>query len=62
MERKCQLIVSRDTPTLTECITRYFFYALDVLTLEDRPGYPILIDGHPADNVGLPPKIIEYFT
>ncbi|PVH80099.1 WSC-domain-containing protein [Cadophora sp. DSE1049] len=28
----------------------YQFYGVDVLTLQDRPGFPILIDGHNADN------------
>ncbi|PNS14683.1 hypothetical protein CAC42_1705 [Sphaceloma murrayae] len=28
----------------------YYFHAVDVRTLEERPGYPILIDGSPADN------------
>lgn len=26
------------------------FYAVDVLDLTDRPGFPVLIDGHSADN------------
>lgn len=26
------------------------FYAVNVLDLTDRPGFPILIDGHNADN------------
>ncbi|KAH7409546.1 hypothetical protein BKA64DRAFT_720802 [Cadophora sp. MPI-SDFR-AT-0126] len=28
----------------------YQFYGVDILTLQDRPGFPILIDGHNADN------------
>ncbi|TVY75584.1 WSC domain-containing protein [Lachnellula suecica] len=28
----------------------YNFYAVDVNTLKDRPGFPVLIDGHFADN------------
>ncbi|KAH7336040.1 hypothetical protein BKA65DRAFT_431390, partial [Rhexocercosporidium sp. MPI-PUGE-AT-0058] len=28
----------------------YQFYGIDVQTLQDRPGFPILIDGHFADN------------
>ncbi|KAL9597005.1 MAG: hypothetical protein Q9219_005431 [cf. Caloplaca sp. 3 TL-2023] len=28
----------------------YKFYAVDVLDLTDRPGFPVLIDGHNADN------------
>ncbi|KAG4437998.1 hypothetical protein IFR05_006499 [Cadophora sp. M221] len=28
----------------------YQFYGVDVQTLQDRPGFPILIDGHNADN------------
>jgi iron transport multicopper oxidase len=28
----------------------YNFYAVDVLTLADKPGFPVLIDGHNADN------------
>lgn len=28
----------------------YRFYGVDILTLQDRPGFPILIDGHNADN------------
>ncbi|KAH7336126.1 hypothetical protein BKA65DRAFT_563034 [Rhexocercosporidium sp. MPI-PUGE-AT-0058] len=28
----------------------YSFYALNILDLTTRPGYPILIDGHSADN------------
>ncbi|EKD14546.1 uncharacterized protein L3040_000069 [Drepanopeziza brunnea f. sp. 'multigermtubi'] len=28
----------------------YKFYAIDVQTLQDRPGFPVLIDGHNADN------------
>ncbi|CAA7266432.1 unnamed protein product [Cyclocybe aegerita] len=28
----------------------YYFYAVDVKTLEDREGFPILVDGLPADN------------
>lgn len=29
---------------------RYLFYAVDVQTLEDKLGFPVLIDGHYADN------------
>lgn len=32
------------------CLGIYKFYAVDVLTLADKPGFPILIDGHYADN------------
>ncbi|CAL3964329.1 unnamed protein product [Diplocarpon coronariae] len=28
----------------------YKFYAIDVQTLQDKPGFPVLIDGHNADN------------
>ncbi|KAF4630464.1 hypothetical protein G7Y89_g7678 [Cudoniella acicularis] len=28
----------------------YQFYAVDVQTLQDKPGFPVLIDGHFADN------------
>ncbi|KAL3426632.1 WSC domain-containing protein-like protein 3 [Phlyctema vagabunda] len=28
----------------------YNFYAVDIITLADKPGFPILIDGHNADN------------
>ncbi len=35
---------------LTPCLGIYKFYAVDVLTLADKPGFPILIDGHFADN------------
>ncbi|EPE25666.1 hypothetical protein GLAREA_01578 [Glarea lozoyensis ATCC 20868] len=28
----------------------YKFYAVDVLTLEDKPGFPVLVDGKFADN------------
>jgi iron transport multicopper oxidase len=28
----------------------YSFYAVDINTLQDIPGFPILIDGHFADN------------
>ncbi|KAK2788914.1 hypothetical protein FQN52_006447 [Onygenales sp. PD_12] len=28
----------------------YYFYAIDITTLEDLPGFPILVDGIPADN------------
>lgn len=28
----------------------YYMYAVDPLTLVDRAGYPVLLDGHPADN------------
>ncbi|RDW79993.1 hypothetical protein BP6252_04631 [Coleophoma cylindrospora] len=28
----------------------YKFYAVDINTLNDKPGFPILIDGHNADN------------
>lgn len=28
----------------------YKFYAVDVLTLQDKPGFPVLIDGSFADN------------
>lgn len=45
--------------TLTECPTRYFFYAIDALSLADRAGYPVLIDGNPADNVCM---TLENFT
>lgn len=31
-------------------IGQYMFYALDVNTLADKPGFPIIIDGHFADN------------
>lgn len=36
---------------LTGFPTRYFFYAVDALSLADITGYPVLIDGNPADNV-----------
>jgi hypothetical protein len=29
---------------------RYFMFALDVLTLQDRPGFPVDLEGTPADN------------
>ncbi len=28
----------------------YWFYAVNVITLEDAPGFPVQIDGHFADN------------
>lgn len=28
----------------------YKFFAIDVQTLKDRPGFPVLIDGSSADN------------
>ena len=28
----------------------YYFYGVDVNTLEDAPGFPILLDGHESDN------------
>jgi len=28
----------------------YYFYAVDVNTLEDIEGFPLLLDGSPADN------------
>jgi len=28
----------------------YRFYAVDILTLEDKPGFPVLINGNFADN------------
>lgn len=28
----------------------YQFYAVDINTLADKPGFPVLIDGHYADN------------
>jgi hypothetical protein len=28
----------------------YKFYAVDILTLQDKPGFPVLIDGSFADN------------
>lgn len=28
----------------------YSFYAVDIITLSDKPGFPVLIDGHNADN------------
>jgi iron transport multicopper oxidase len=28
----------------------YHFYAVDVLTLQDKPGFPVLVDGSFADN------------
>jgi hypothetical protein len=28
----------------------YKFYAIDVSTLEDKPGFPVLIDGNFANN------------
>jgi iron transport multicopper oxidase len=31
-------------------LVRYSFYAVDINTLEDKPGFPVLIDGHHADN------------
>jgi len=32
------------------CSGIYKFYAVDILTLEDKPGFPVLIDGNFADN------------
>lgn len=29
---------------------RYFVFAVDTLTLEDRPGFPVPLDGMQADN------------
>jgi hypothetical protein len=29
---------------------RYFVFAVDVLTLQDRPGFPVDLEGTPADN------------
>lgn len=29
---------------------RYLFYAVDVITLEDKYGFPLVIDGRYADN------------
>lgn len=34
----------------TICTDESSFYAIDVLDLTDRPGFPVLIDGHNADN------------
>lgn len=28
----------------------YKFFAVDIHTLQDKPGFPVLIDGHFADN------------
>ncbi|KAI9826953.1 MAG: hypothetical protein M1826_006529 [Phylliscum demangeonii] len=36
---------------------RYLLYALDVNDLTDKPGFPVLIDGHPADN-----DVTRYFV
>lgn len=32
---------------------RYWFYAVDAVTLADRAGYPVMIDGRAADNVSV---------
>jgi hypothetical protein len=29
---------------------RYLFYAVNINTLQDVPGFPVLIDGHNADS------------
>lgn len=31
-------------------IGQYWFYAVNFVTLQDQPGFPVLIDGHFADN------------
>ncbi|KAI9790075.1 MAG: hypothetical protein M1816_005545 [Peltula sp. TS41687] len=31
---------------------RYSFHALNINDLKDRPGFPVVVDGHPADNDG----------
>jgi len=32
------------------CAGIYKFYAVDVTTLQDKPGFPVVIDGSFADN------------
>ena len=37
-------------PTAVICTDESRFFAIDVVDLTDRPGFPVLIDGHNADN------------
>ena len=35
---------------VTKLITDHSLYAVNINDLTDRPGFPVVIDGHPADN------------
>lgn len=57
MLRKAELPMVWDLKTfctgtsgLTYDIGIYQFYGVDIKNLQDKPGFPVLIDGHFADN------------
>ncbi|KAH0537068.1 hypothetical protein FGG08_006109 [Glutinoglossum americanum] len=39
-----------DASSLRGVLEKLIFYAVDIKDLSDRPGFPVLIDGHNADN------------
>lgn len=45
---KCSLLFAIANANLSSGI--YNFYAVDVLTLQDKPGFPVIVDGSFADN------------